>query len=155
MGTTNWEIVRTVSAPIEEVFARLSDIEGHNEWMPQDGSSIRSRSEKTSPGETGLGTTYVDYTKFGATPGEIAVFEPPTRLVYHWQDSTRAGRVSMEGWLDYTLEAQGDRATVVRHSVRLAAHRFYNVVLPVFSVVAKRERKVVLLGLARSFEDLD
>ncbi len=41
MGSIEFELERTVKAPIHDVFARLSDINGHNEWMPKKGSIFR------------------------------------------------------------------------------------------------------------------
>ena len=76
MGVIEFELERTVPAPIHDVFARLSDIEGHNAWMPKKGSILR-HTRQTSPGEPALGTTFVDETAFGATPGEIVEFDTP------------------------------------------------------------------------------
>ena len=79
MGVVEFELQRTIKAPIADVFARLADVEGHNEWMPKKGS-IHRNSTLTSPGPAALGTTYVDSTTFGKTPGEIVEFDPPRRL---------------------------------------------------------------------------
>ena len=43
VGVIDFELERHISAPIHDVFARLSDIEGHNEWMPKKGSILRHR----------------------------------------------------------------------------------------------------------------
>jgi len=54
-----FEIQRTIRAPIDEVFARLVDIDGHNDWMTGTGSVLK-RTWQTSPGEpTGNGETLV------------------------------------------------------------------------------------------------
>ena len=97
MGVIEFELTRTVDARIEDVFARLADVEGHNDWMPKKGSMLR-RTQQTSPGAPALGTTYLDETSYGPTPGEIAEFEPPHTLVYHWWDRSKAGRLKLEGW---------------------------------------------------------
>jgi uncharacterized protein YndB with AHSA1/START domain len=57
MGDVEFEIQRTVPAPIGEVFARLADIEGHNAWVPGRGSILRG-TRQTSPGPVAAGTTY-------------------------------------------------------------------------------------------------
>ena len=44
--------------------------------MPSKGS-ILGHTQQTSPRLLGLGTTYLDKTSFGSTPGEIVEFEPP------------------------------------------------------------------------------
>ena len=33
MKPIEFELERTIRAPIDQVFARLVDIEGHNDWM--------------------------------------------------------------------------------------------------------------------------
>ena len=76
MAVIEFELTRIVHAPIEQVFDRLADIQGYDSWMPKKGSIFRS-TEQTSPGEPQLGTTYVDRTSVGDTPGEIAEFVRP------------------------------------------------------------------------------
>jgi len=52
MGVIEFELERIVRAPVHDVFTRLADIEGYNDWMPTKGS-IRRLTEQTSPGEPG------------------------------------------------------------------------------------------------------
>lgn len=151
MGEVEFELRRTVSAPVEDVFARLADVEGHNEWMPGKGSILRG-TRQTSSGPPGLGTTYEDRTAFGTTPGEIIEFDPPRRLVHHWWDSTSSGRVKVEGWPGYTLEPLDEGHTLVRHDARLRTYGSYRLATPVLKRIALRERTVVLDKLVRSFE---
>ncbi|MFC7359183.1 SRPBCC family protein [Nocardioides astragali] len=151
MTDAEFELTRTVRAPIEQVFARLADVEGHNEWMPDKGSMLR-RTRQTSAGPPGLGTTYEDSTTVGLVPGEIVEFDPPRRIVHHWWDSTRSGRIKMEGWPGYTLESTGDNETLVRHHAKLRAHGIYRMATPVLKRMALKERTVTLEALQKSFE---
>lgn len=151
MGLIELEIVRTVPAPIERVFARLADIEGHNEWMPRRGSILR-RTRQTSPGEPTVGTTYVDDTAFGRTPGDIEVFEPPRELRYHWWNRSKGGRLNAEGWPGYVLEATGDGATLVRHRATLHTYGLYRAATPFLHRMAMRERTATMDALKASFE---
>lgn len=151
MTDAEFELTRTVRAPIEEVFARLADVEGHNRWMPDKGSMLR-HTRQTSGGPPGLGTTYEDKTTVGTIPGEIVEFDPPRRLVHHWWDSTRSGRIKMEGWPGYTLESTGDDETLVRHDAKLRAHGVYRMAIPVLKRLAVRERTATLEALRKSFE---
>ena len=96
MGVIEFDVTRTVHAEITDVFARLADIDGHNDWMPKNGSMLR-RTRQTSPGAPALGTTFVDETSMGTTSGEIAEFEPPHTLVYHWWDRSTSGKLRARG----------------------------------------------------------
>jgi uncharacterized protein YndB with AHSA1/START domain len=151
MGDVEFELVRTVQAPIGDVFARLADMEGHNEWMPKKGSMLR-HTRLTSTGPPGLGTTYEDETRFGTMPGEFVEYDPPRRLVHHWWDSTSSGRIKTEGWPGYTLEPLDDHQTIVRHHATLRLNGAYRFATPVMRMLAMRERRTTLEALQRSFE---
>ncbi|WP_324142742.1 SRPBCC family protein [Intrasporangium sp.] len=151
VGIVEFEVVRTIGAPMEQVFARLADIEGHNDWMPQKGSILR-RTQQTSPGEPALGTTYLDETSLGPTPGEVVEFNPPHRLVYHWWDHSKAGKVRLEGWPGYTLEATDPSTTVVRHHAIIHTHGLYRFASPLLRRIAAKERTATMDALKLSFE---
>jgi uncharacterized protein YndB with AHSA1/START domain len=151
MGDIEFELRRAVRAPIGDVFARLADIGGHNEWMPRRGSILRE-TRQTSPGPVGVGTTYEDRTRTGTMPGDVAEYEPPHRIVYHWWDASRSGKVRMEGWPGYTLEPLGDDETLVRHDARLRAYGVYTLGTPLLRLLARRERNATIDALVRSFD---
>jgi uncharacterized protein YndB with AHSA1/START domain len=151
MGVVEFELTRTVRAPIADVFARLADINRYDDWMPRKGSILR-RTEQTSLGDPELGTTFLDTTSFGDTPGEIVEFETPHTIVFHWWDTTRAGKVKAEGWPGYSLEAVDPDTTLVRHRARLRTAGTYRLATPVLARIARRERAVTLEALATSFE---
>ena len=142
MGVIEFELERTIEAPIHAVFARLADINGHNEWMPRKGSILR-RTQQTSPGEPTLGTTFVDETIYGPTPGEIVEFEAPHTLVYHWWDRARSGKTKVEGWPGYSLHRVDDGTTLVRHHAKLHTYGIYRLVTPILRRIAVRERTAV------------
>lgn len=152
MGVIEFDVTRIVHADISDVFARLADINGHNDWMPGSRSILR-RTQQTSPGPPALGTTYRDETTFGPTPGEIVEFQPPHRLVYHWWDKSRAGRLKLEGWPAYRLETTDGGSTLVRHNAKLHTYGMYRLATPVLSRIAKKERTVTLEALAASFDN--
>ncbi len=151
MGVIEIELERLIHAPIQQVFARLADIEGHNDWIPNRGSILR-RTQQTSPGEPALGTTYLDRTSFGPTPGEIAEFEPPHTLVYHWWNRSKGGRLSLEGWPAYSLVDTDDDETLVRHRAKMVTHGTYRLATPVLRRIATRERTATMEALKASFE---
>jgi uncharacterized protein YndB with AHSA1/START domain len=151
MGVIEFELSRTVRAPIDDVFARLSDINGHNQWMPKKGSIFR-HTQQTSAGEPALGTTFLDETVYGPTPGEIVEFHAPHSLVYHWWDSSKSGRLKAEGWPGYSLEVAEEGTTVVRHHARMRTYGVYRLATPIFRRIAVRERTVTVDALRASFE---
>lgn len=151
MGVIEFELERTIKAPIEDVFARLADINGHNEWMPKKGSILR-HTHQTSPGEPTLGTRFLDETVYGPTPGEIVEFHAPHTLVYHWWDSSKSGKLKAEGWPGYSLESADDNTTLVRHHAKMHTYRFYRLATPILRRIAVKERTTTVDALKASFE---
>jgi uncharacterized protein YndB with AHSA1/START domain len=151
MTTIEFVLERTVPAPIDQVFARLVDIEGHNDWMPKKGSMFK-HARQTSPGEPAVGTTYVDETTQGPLPGEIVELEAPYKLVYHWWDTSKAGKLRSEGWPGYSLESAGENGTLVRHHAKMTMYGLTRLAAPVFRRFAVRERTATIDALKASFE---
>ena len=151
MKPIEFELERTIQAPIEEVFARLADIDGHNEWMAGTGSMLR-RTRQTSPGEPAVGTTFIDETSQGPMPGEILELEAPHTLVYHWWEASKGGKLKFEGWPSYHLQSSGDGNTVVRHRGKLAVYGVYQLAAPIFRRFAVKERTITIDALKASFE---
>ena len=50
MGVVEFDLERTIKAPIQAVFARLADINGHNELMPRKGSRRPRRDGRAAAG---------------------------------------------------------------------------------------------------------
>lgn len=151
MATIEFELERTIQAPIDQVFARLVDIDGHSDWMADRGSMLKA-SRQTSPGEPTVGTTYVDETKRGPLQGEIVELDAPHHVVFHWWDKSRNGTVKFEGWPSYSLEPSGESETLVRHRATLHTYGPYRLATPVFRRLAVRERTVTIDALKASFE---
>ena len=151
MTAIELELERTIRAPIEQVFARLTDINGHNEWMPKKGSILK-HTEQTSQGQPSVGATFVDDTKYGRTPGEIVEYDPPGCVVYHWWDKGKNGKVKTEGWPGYSLEAIDGNTTRVRHHAKMHAYGIYRLGMPLWRRVALRERTITIDALKASFE---
>lgn len=151
VGVIEFELERTIEAPIEDVFARLADINGHNAWMPKKGSILR-HTKQTSPGEPTLGTTFLDETAYGPTPGEIVEFHAPHTLVYHWWDSSRSGKYKAEGWPGYWLESADGNTTLLRHHAKMNTYRMYRLATPIFRRIVLKERTATVDALKASFE---
>ena len=151
MTTIEFVLERAVQAPIDQVFARLADIEGHHAWMPKKGTMFK-QARQTSPGEPTVGTTYVEETTQGPVPGEIVEFEAPHKLVYHWWDKSKAGRLKSEGWPGYSLEPAGENGTLVRHHAKLTMYGITRLLAPVYRRIAVKERTATIDALKASFE---
>jgi uncharacterized protein YndB with AHSA1/START domain len=151
MGVIEFELERTIEAPIEAVFSRLADIDGYNVWMPKKGSILR-QTQQTSPGEPTEGTTFVDKTAYGPAPGEIVELRAPHTLVYHWWDRSKSGKLNAEGWPGYSLQSADDNMTLVRHHAKMHTYRLYRLATPVFRRIAVKERTATVDALKASFE---
>ena len=151
MKPIEFELERTIRAPIDHVFARLADIEGHNDWMAGTGSMLK-HTRQTSPGAAAVGTTFVDETSQGAMPGEITVMEAPHTIVFHWWEKSRAGKLKFEGWPGYDLQSTSDGETLVRHSARLVSYGVWRLGTPIWRRFAVKERTITVDALKASFE---
>jgi uncharacterized protein YndB with AHSA1/START domain len=146
-----FEIERMIRAPIDQVFARLVDIEGHNDWMADSGSMLK-HTRQTSPGEPGVGTTFVDETTQGTMPGEIVEMERPHTVVFHWWEKSKSGNLKFEGWPSYRLDRASDSQTRVRHRGRLVSYGLWRLGTPVWRRFAVKERTITVDALKASFE---
>jgi len=151
MKPIEFEVQRTIHAPIDMVFARLVDIDGHNAWMAGSGSMLK-HTRQTSPGEPAVGTTFIDETSQGAMPGEIAEMEAPHTIVYHWWEQSKSGKLKFEGWPSYHLESSGDTETLVRHRGKLASYGVWSLGTPIWRRFAVKERTITVDALKASFE---
>jgi uncharacterized protein YndB with AHSA1/START domain len=151
MQPIEFELERTIRAPIDQVFARLVDIEGHNDWMADTGSMLK-RTKQTSPGEPAVGTTFVDETSQGPMPGEIAEMAAPHTIVFHWWEKSKAGKLKFEGWPSYHLQSSGDAETLVRHRAKLVSYGVWRLGTPIWRRFAVKERTITIDALKASFE---
>ena len=152
MKPVDFELERTIRAPIDEVFARLVDIDGHNAWMAGTGSMLE-HTRQTSPGAPTVGTTFVDETSQGPMPGEIVELEAPYTVVFHWWETSRSGKLTFEGWPSYHLQPAGDHETHVRHRGRLVSYGVWRLGTPIWRRLAVKERTITLEALQASFEN--
>lgn len=143
------EIHETIDRPMEEVFDRLVNIPGYDEWMPAGGLFVSCTQDGDGP--VGAGTSYTDRTRLGTAKGEIAECERPKRVVFHYT-ARWFGRKVAEGWPGYELERDGKGGTRIHH---LATARLYGplrLLRPLFQVLARRERRLTVDALKASFE---
>ena len=151
MKPIEFELERTIRAPIDQVFARLVDIEGHNDWMADTGSMLK-HTRQTSPGEPAVGTTFVDETSQGTMPGEIVEMTAPHTIVYHWWEKSKSGKLKFEGWPSYHLQPSSDSETLVRHCGKLVSYGVWRLGTPIWRRFAVKERTITVDSLKASFE---
>ena len=147
-STTRFESTITIDRPIDEVFARITDVGGYRTWMPRTG--LFGSSRQTSGGPTGRGTTFIDSTRMGRLAGEVTEFERPTRVAFC--ESMRViGRELLQVRPSYSLTANGSR-TVVHHVAEDELFGVMRLMKPMVAWMSKGERTRVLTSLKRSLE---
>lgn len=151
MRPIEFEIERTICAPIDQVFARLVDIDGYNDWMAGTGSMLK-HTKQTSAGEPAVGTTFVDETSQGVMPGEIEELDAPHTLVYHWWEQSKSGKLKFEGWPSYVLQPSSEGETLVRHRGKLVSYGVWRLGTPIWRRFALKERTITVDALQASFE---
>lgn len=151
MSPIEFELSRTIRAPIDQVFARLADIEGHNNWMTGTGTMLK-QTRQTSPGPPAVGTTFVDETSQGPMPGEITELDAPHTIVFHWWDKSKSGNLKFEGWPSYHLQPSGPNETLVLHRAKLVPYGIWRLATPVLRRFAVKERTTTINALKASFE---
>lgn len=144
------DIQETIHQPMEEVFARLVDIDGYSEWRAGGGGIFRTCSQD-SPGAVGEGTRYTDRTWLGTVRGEVVEFDRPHRVVFHYTFRL-LGIPTIEGWPGYTLESDGAGATRLHHHAEARAYGPVRLLEPVIQRIADRERGATVRALKGSFE---
>lgn len=134
--------------PPEVVFDRLVDLEGYNDWMPQNGLFRNSR--ETSDGPPGEGTRFSDKSLLGPVEGEISKYERPWAVGFA-QRIRWFGLALAETRPAYFL-SKCDEGTHVRHYAEGDLYGILRLLEPVFYRVARAERKRTLMALKRSLE---
>jgi uncharacterized protein YndB with AHSA1/START domain len=142
------EIDTTIKHPVEEVFERLANINEYSTWMPKSGIFIKS--EQTSAGPLGKGTTYYDQGRMGTFQGEVSDFERPTKVAY--RETLRwLGMRVMEARAVYQLKAI-DGGTMVHHVAEGQLYGIFKLMQPMTVVIARGERNRTVNALKKSLE---
>jgi uncharacterized protein YndB with AHSA1/START domain len=146
--TVRYETSTTIDRPIGEVFARIADLDGYRTWMHRTG--LFRRSGQAADGPRGLGTAYFDATRMGTFRGQIADYQPPSRIGF--RETLRwFGSDMMEARPEYRLEADRD-GTIVHHTAVGELFGLMRLLKPVAAVLARSERARTVKSLRRSLE---
>ena len=138
---------RTIPASPAEVFARLADLVGYEDWLSDDSTS--SGCTRTSAGPIGRGSTYLDRTKMGTMVGEVTEHDPPALLEFR-QRLTRVGIPVFEATQTNELSACKG-GTLLRHRFKATTFGPFRLVERVAAKQANAERARVLDALHQSF----
>ncbi|MFP3882538.1 MAG: SRPBCC family protein [Actinomycetota bacterium] len=140
---------RHIEQPIEDVFARLIDIDAYPDWLPQ--SLIFKGGGLEDPEQAiEVGTRFVDRTPFGRFHGEVTELDPPRRVAFE-QSVRQFGRLAFISKPSYTLEPT-DNGTQVIHDAVGETHGPTRLFEPLVRVLASKERQRTIDELKRSLE---
>jgi uncharacterized protein YndB with AHSA1/START domain len=142
------ELNAIIARPIDDVFGRLTDISAYSRWMPKLGVFIRS--EQTSKGPVGPGTSYYDKGWMGTFVGEVEEFHAPTTVVF--KEKLRwLGITVMEARAGYELVSTRT-GTEVHHIADGRLFGIFNIMQPVVAWMARGERGRTVHALKDSLE---
>ena len=149
-GTTvRYETRTAIDRPIDEVFARLTNLDGYRTWMHRTG--LFRRSGRTSDGPLGPGTPYFDATRMGTFRGQITDYQPSSQIGF--RETLRwFGLEVMEARPEYRLKADGD-GTIIHHIAEGELFGLMRLMKPVAALMARSERTRTLESLRRSLEE--
>ena len=147
-STVRYEGTTTIDRPIDEVFARLANLNAYGTWMHRTG--LFRRTGQTSDGPLGAGTAYFDATRMGTFRGEVTDYQPPSRIGF--RETLRLfGSELMEARPEFSLEAKGDR-TIVHHVAEGDLFGVMRLMKPVAALMARMERSRTIASLKRSLD---
>jgi uncharacterized protein YndB with AHSA1/START domain len=142
------ELDTVIERSIEDVFAQLIDLPGYRRWMPRRDLFIRS--DVTSEGPMGVGTTYYDKTWMGTFRGEVVTFRAPTTIGF--SETLRwLGMRVMEARPAYQLVAT-EAGTEVHHVGEGQFCGIFRLMGPMGAWMARGERKRTVRALRRTLE---
>jgi uncharacterized protein YndB with AHSA1/START domain len=142
------ELNTVIARPIEDVFDRLTDLSTYSQWMPKLDMFIRS--DQTSEGPVGVGTTYYDKGWMGTFVGEIEEFHAPTTVAFR-EKLRWLGVTVMEARAKYELVSTRT-GTEVHHTAEGRLFGIFNVMQPLLAWMARGERGRTVHALKDSLE---
>jgi uncharacterized protein YndB with AHSA1/START domain len=136
-----------IDAPVEDVFARLTDLPAYRKWMHRTG--LFRKCAWISNETPAVGRRYADSTRMGRFNGEVTTLDSPTRVAF--QETLRwPGGAMANASMDYVLEASRD-GTTVHHVAQTELTGWMRLMKPVAALLVLSERKRTLRSLSRSF----
>lgn len=143
------EVETDIAQPVDDVFARLTDIDHYQDWLPKS-LVFRGGGVATPIGEVTHGTEFIDVTPLGRLSGIVTVFEPPTHIAFE-QTLRRLGKTVFVSRPSHELFAT-EGGTHLRHHGEAEVFGILAPAEPLIRFLAVRERTRVVDALARSFQ---
>ena len=137
-----------INRPIEDVFARLTDISHYSDWMARGG--LFKESKQCSEGPVGPGTPYIDKSRMGTFRGDVAEFERPRHVLFREQ-LRWFGRPMAEASMRYDLEPTPE-GTVVHHEAESRMFGVFRMMEPVAGRIGRWNRHRTIESLKKSLE---
>ena len=137
-----------IGRPVDEVFDRLTDLDGYSTWMPRTG--LFGTCTRIGDAAVAERTRYRDASRIGPWVGEVTEFDRPIRVAFR-QTLRWFGIDVMQARPRYVLAAE-DGATTVSHAAEAELFGLFRLAKPVTALLARRERRLVLTALKSSLE---
>ena len=129
MSKIRVEMKEFVACPVWEAFARATDLDHFEEWMPRRG--VFKSSRQTSPGPMAVGTPFTDHGRMGTFDGEV--------LEYARELAAKRGVGVLAVLHDLNLAAQyADRIFLLKQARVVASGAPEAVLSPTFLPVGQR-----------------
>jgi uncharacterized protein YndB with AHSA1/START domain len=138
----------TIGRPVDEVFDRLTDLDGYSTWMPR--TALFGRCRRIGDAVVAERTRYRDASKIGPWVGEVTEFDRPSHVAFR-QTLRWLGIDVMQARPRYVLAAE-DGATTVSHVAEAELFGLFRLAKPMTAFLARRERRLVLTALRKSLE---
>lgn len=138
-----------IERPIDEVFARVSDVAHYDRWMSRRG--IFRKSVQLDQDPVHQGTPYLDKGLMGTFHGDVAEFDSPRHILYR-EDLHLFGRSVMEARLSYDL-GPVPGGTAVHNVADSTLFGVFRLMRPMVKLMGPGERRRTMDSLKRSLED--
>jgi uncharacterized protein YndB with AHSA1/START domain len=148
MSKIRVEMKEFVACSVSEAFARATDLDHFEDWMPRRG--VFKSSRQTSPGPMAVGTTFTDHGRMGTSDGEVLEYAPATRVVYR-ERLRWFGRQALDVRISYEFRSTPG-GTAIRHVAESELHGAFRLMRPMVKLIGPGERRRTLTGLKRSLE---
>jgi carbon monoxide dehydrogenase subunit G len=143
--TYHLEEVRTISRPLDEVFAYTADFSHSAEWDP----GVES-SEQVGAGSVQVGTRYRLVGNFGPTTipmdYEVLEYDPPNKVMLFGKGTAFDSRDTL------TFDAASDSSATVNYQADITIYNFLRFLGPLMNRPLRRMGEEALDGLVATLE---